>query len=207
MTAGKDSMGVSFSNEEIEKRKKIIEQRKRELFELTDLKVVVPDKLFDKELKIQLGNKDVLIKDWGKANSIHDVTYYLPVEKILFAGDIIVQIPIPFTFESWPITWIETLEKIEKMPLNMIVPGHGQVLTDFGYTRLLREFFGSAIAQVKTALEEGLTLNQLKASMNFAEFRKGVWQRSDEAPDADWEAITNALIERAWRCVRGQGAE
>jgi len=208
LAIGKDTVtGIVFSNDEIAKRKKIIAQRKNELNELSALKVVAPNKLFDNEMKIQLGNRDVMIKDWGKANSVHDVTFYLPAEKILFAGDIIVQIPIPFTFESWPTTWIKTLEQIEKMPVGMIVTGHGPVLTDFTYTKLLRDFFASAIAQVNKALADGLTLNQLKATMNFNEFRKGVWQKSADAPDADWEAITNALIERAWRCVRGQGAE
>lgn len=199
--------GIAFSTEEIIKRKKIIAQRKNELAELADLKVIPPNKLFEKEMKVQLGNREVIVKDWGKANSIHDVTYYLPDEKILFAGDIIVQIPIPFTFESWPTTWIETIEQIEKMPLDKIVPGHGPVLTDFSYPKLLREFFGSAIKKVEKALAEGLTLNQLKATATFNEFRKGIWKKSDEAPDSDWEAITTALIERAWRCVRGQGAE
>jgi glyoxylase-like metal-dependent hydrolase (beta-lactamase superfamily II) len=205
---GKDtSTRIAFSNDEIIKRKKIIEQRKNELLELSTLKVIPPNKLFDKQLTVDLGNRKIVVKDWGKANSVHDVTYYLPKEKILFAGDIIVQIPIPFTFESWPTSWIDVIEEIEKMPLNAIVTGHGPVLTDLSYTKLLREFFGAAISKVNKALAEGLTLNQLKASADFSEFRKGVWQKSTDAPDSDWEAIINALIERAWKCVRGQGAE
>jgi len=208
LETGKDTAtGIAFSNEEVLKRKKLIAQRKNELYELSNLKVIPPNKLFDKEMKVQLGNREVILKDWGKANSTHDVTFYLPAEKILFAGDIIVQAPIPFTFESWPISWLETLEQIEKMPITKMIPGHGPVMPDFNYTNLLREFFGSAISKVKNALAEGLTLNQLKATANFSEFRKGVWKRSDDAPDSDWEAVTNALIERAWRCVRGQGAE
>jgi len=205
---GKDTAtGATYSNEEILKRKKIIDQRKNELDELSTLKVIPPNKFFDKEMTVELGNRKVVLKDWGKANSVHDVTYYLPKEKILFAGDIIVQIPIPFTFESWPTSWISVIEQIEKMPLTAIVTGHGPVLTDFSYTKLLRDFFGAAIAKVNKALQEGLTLNQLKASADFSEFRKGVWQRSVDAPDSDWDAIVNALIDRAWRCVRGQGAE
>jgi len=202
LARGRDTVtGFAFSEQEIIKKKKLIAQRKNELDELTNLKVVRANKLFDKEMIIQLGNREVVIKDWGKANSVHDITYFLPSEKILFAGDIIVQAPIPYTFESWPISWLE------KMPLKMIVPGHGPVLHDFSYTKLLREFFASAISKAKKALAEGLTLNQLKASADFSEFRKGVWKRSEDAPDADWDAITAALIERAWRCVRGQGAE
>ena len=207
LATGKDTAGITFNSEEITKRKKIIEQRKNELKELSGLKVVTPNKLFDKEIKIELGKRTVVIKDWGKANSVHDVTYYLPTEKILFAGDIIVQIPIPFTFESWPTSWLTTIEQIEKLPLNMIVPGHGPVLNDLSYTKLLREFFGAAITKVQKALADGLTLNQLKASADFSAFRKGVWQRSPEAPDADWDAVTTALIDRAWKCVRGQGGE
>lgn len=204
---GKDTAGVTFSNEEIAKRKKIIEQRKNELEELSTLKVIPPNKLFDHEVTVELGNREVVLKDWGKANSVHDVTFYLPREKILFAGDIIVQIPIPFTFESWPNSWIKVIEEIEKMPLNAIVTGHGPVLTDLTYTKLLRDLFGAAISKVNKALAEGVTLNQLKATSDFSEFRKGIWQRSADAPDSDWDAIINALIDRAWRCVRGQGAE
>ena len=205
---GKDTAtGVAFTSEEIIKRKKIIDQRKNELQELSTLKVIPPGKLFDKEMTVDLGNRKIVLKDWGKANSVHDVTFYLPVEKILSAGDIIVQIPIPFTFESWPNSWIKVIEDIEKMPLNAIVTGHGPVLTDLSYTKLLREFFGAAISKVNKALAEGLTLNQLKATADFSEFRKGVWQKSADAPDSDWEAIINALIDRAWKCVRGQGAE
>jgi glyoxylase-like metal-dependent hydrolase (beta-lactamase superfamily II) len=208
LAIGKDTVtGVNFSEQEIIKKKKLIAQRKNELYELSNLKVVRANKLFDKEMRVQLGGREVIIKDWGKANSVHDITYFLPSEKILFAGDIIVQAPIPYTFESWPITWIKTLEQIEKMPLKMIVPGHGPVLNDFSYTKLLREFFASAISKAEKALAEGLTLNQLKASADFSEFRKGIWKRSEEAPDEDWETITAALIERAWRSVRGQGAE
>ena len=112
---GKDTAtGVAFTSEEIIKRKKIIDQRKNELQELSTLKVIPPGKLFDKEMTVDLGNRKIVLKDWGKANSVHDVTFYLPVEKILFAGDIIVQIPIPFTFESWPNSWIKVIEDIEK---------------------------------------------------------------------------------------------
>ncbi len=207
LMTGKDSAGVAFSKDEIIKRKKIITQRKNELEELSTLKVIPPNKLFDKEMTVDLGNRKVVLKDWGKANSVHDVTYYLPKEKILFAGDIIVQTPIPFTFESWPTSWIKVIEGIEKMPLNAIVTGHGPVLTDLTYTKLLRDLFSAAISKVNKGLEDGLTLNQLKATADFSEFRKGVWQRSADAPDSDWDAIINALIDRAWRCVRGQGAE
>jgi glyoxylase-like metal-dependent hydrolase (beta-lactamase superfamily II) len=208
LTIGKDTVsGVPFSNEEQKTRIKVIEQRKKEIDELSKLQVIRPNKLFEKELHLQLGGKEVFIKDWGKANSPHDVTFYLQAEKIFFAGDMISQTPLPYTFESWPVTWAETLKKVEKIPINVIVPGHGQVMNDLAYTKMLRSLIEVAIAKVKLALTQGLTVDQLKANMNFNEFRKGVWQKSTQAPDSDWDEIIHALIDRSWKCVRGQGGE
>ena len=74
------------------------------------------------------------LRDWGRANSPHDVTVYLPEERILFTGDIVVQSPLPYSGASWPVPWIEVLRGIEAMPVAALVPGHGPVQRDHAYT-------------------------------------------------------------------------
>jgi cyclase len=96
---------------------------------------VVADQVFDRAMTPRLGTRRVELVDRGRANSPHDVTMYLPEERVLFAGDVLVQSPLPYTGMSWPVPWIEVFKELEKVPVAALVPGHGPVMRDHRYTR------------------------------------------------------------------------
>ena len=60
------------------------------------LKVVPPNLVFDRELTLWLGRRRVELRAQGRANSPNDVTIYLPDDRVLFTGDILVQDPLPY---------------------------------------------------------------------------------------------------------------
>lgn len=181
----------------------IVGRRRAELEELATLRVVPPDLLFERELRVDLGGRPVELRDWGRANSPHDVTVYLPQERILFTGDIVVQSPLPYSGASWPVSWIEVLRAIEALPVAALVPGHGPVQPSHAYTRQVRELLERVTSRVESMAREGRTLEQIQATFEANDLRTGVW--ADAALDADWAITITTLIERAWRGVRGQG--
>jgi len=181
----------------------LILKRKGELEELAGLQVVRPDMTFDGELTLELGGRRVLLHDWERANSPHDVTVYLPSEKILFTGDILVQSPLPYSGASWPVPWIDVLRRIEALPVAAVVPGHGPVQRDHAYTRQVRELLEGVTSRVQSLAREGKTLEQIQAELDVDDLRTGVW--ADRSLDEDWRQTRTTLIERAWRGVRGQG--
>jgi glyoxylase-like metal-dependent hydrolase (beta-lactamase superfamily II) len=181
----------------------VVRQRRAELEELEMLRVVTPDLLFEEELSLDLGGRRVELRDWGRANSPHDVTAYLPDERILFTGDIVVQSPLPYSGASWPVPWIEVLRGLEAMPVAAVVPGHGPVQPDHAYTHQVRELLERVTSRVESLAREGRTLEQIQAAFEANDLRKGVW--ADPALDEDWKVTMTTLIERAWRGVRGQG--
>jgi glyoxylase-like metal-dependent hydrolase (beta-lactamase superfamily II) len=181
----------------------IVRQRRGELEELAMLRVVTPDLLFEEQLSLDLGGRRVELRDWGRANSPHDVTVYLPDERILFTGDILVQSPLPYSGASWPVPWIEVLRGLEAMPVAAVVPGHGPVQKDHAYTRQVRELLERVTARVESLAREGKTLEQIQATIEANDLRKGAW--ADPALDEDWKVTMTTLVERAWRGVRGQG--
>ena len=185
------------------KLEQVIRQRKGELQELAALEVVPPDLVFEGGLSLDLGGRRVELRDWGRANSPHDVTVYLPEERILFTGDIVVQSPLPYSGASWPVPWIEVLRGIEAMPVAALVPGHGPVQRDHAYTSQVRELLERVTSRVEAMAREGRTLEQIQATFEADDLRKGVW--ADPALDEDWKVTMTTLIERAWRGVRGQG--
>ncbi len=89
------------------------------------------------------------------------------------------------------------------MPLVALVPGHGTVQHDHAYTRQVRELLERVTYRVEAMAREGKTLEQIQATFEAGDLRKGVW--AGAALDEDWKVTVTTLIERAWRGVRGQG--
>ena len=111
LASGKDTTGRALSAEERRHHEQAIGQRKAELAELASLTVVPPNLVFDGALTLWLGGRRIELQDRGRANSPHDVTIYLPQDSVLFTGDIVVQSPLPYVGASWPVPWIEVLER------------------------------------------------------------------------------------------------
>jgi glyoxylase-like metal-dependent hydrolase (beta-lactamase superfamily II) len=205
LVGGKNAGGQPLSAVERKRLETLIAQRKGELEELASLRVVPPTLVFDHELTLTLGRRHVVLHDWGRANSPHDVTIYLPDERVLFSGDILVQSPLPYSGASWPVPWSDVLRQIEAIPVAVLVPGHGPVMHDHAYTRQVRELMEAVTSRVEVMVRKGLTLEQIQATIDLDDLRKGPWIKSEAAPDEDWKITVDTLVERAWRGVRGQG--
>jgi glyoxylase-like metal-dependent hydrolase (beta-lactamase superfamily II) len=206
LAAGRDSGGARLSAEAKAGLARTIRQRSDELKQLASLQVVTPNLVFDRELTLDLGGgRRVVLEDRGRANSPHDVTIYLPAERVLFTGDIVVQSPLPYTFASWPLPWAEVLRRLEALPVAALVPGHGPVMSDHSYTRQVRALLEAVTTRVDSMARLGMTLDQVQAAIDLDDIRRATpaWQGARH--DADWKLTLTMLTERAWRGVRGQG--
>jgi glyoxylase-like metal-dependent hydrolase (beta-lactamase superfamily II) len=199
-SGGADSDGIPGAAERA-RFERAVRLRESELAELATLEVVTPDLVFDGTLTLDLGGRTVELQDRGRANSPHDVTAYVADERVLFAGDILVQAPVPYFFASWPVPWIAVLRDIEQLPVTAVVPGHGPVMRDHAYARQVRALLEAVTRQVTNLAREGKTLDEVKKSIDVRDLRVAPW---DEASDEDWELTLRILTERSWYGVRGQ---
>lgn len=131
--------------------------------EIEQLQLVLPNLTFDGRLVMQEGSRTFeLLTLFGDASAV--TVAYLPQEKVLLAGDVIVH-PLPYTPNGYLISrWLESLRSIRAMDVATIVPGHGPVLKDAAYLDLLIELISQVTQQVERALEAGvLTADLLRA--------------------------------------------
>jgi hypothetical protein len=63
----------------------------------------------------------------------------------------------------------------------------------------------AATSRVAALALKGRTLDQVQDSVTLDDVRKAVPAWKDPALDQDWKDNIRALVERAWRGVRGQG--
>ncbi len=200
---GKDSTGRAITPAETALLDQVIREARTELVELTSILVAAPTRLFDTEMRLELGGRVVVLHNWDRANSPADVTAYLPAQRILFTGDILVH-PIPYVFGAYPGPWIPVLRQIEAIPVAVLIPGHGPVLHDHSYTRQVRELFEAAISQVRTLLLQGKTLQEVQKTVTLDKFRARFVTGNDPTLPALWEeSIKAGLVERAYQCVVG----
>src|SRR5262245_14035025 len=84
---------------------------------------------FNDRLEIQMGERRIQVLHYDRAVTPGDAFVYLPDEKILITGDLLIN-PISFALSCYPTEWLRTLEKIDALDVSIIVPGHGEPLRD-----------------------------------------------------------------------------
>ncbi len=205
LETGKDAEGKVLSETAKRELGDNFRKQKSEFAELAILQVVTPDVTFDKKFAMTIGGRKIEMRDLGHANSPNDTVIYLPDEKILFTGDIVVEAPLPFVGASWPVKWIPVLRQIEEWPARQWVPGHGPVMRDASYIRSVRLLLEAAMSEVEAYIRDGKTLAQVQDVVKLESVRASVAAWRDAKNDAGWREVMRALVERCWRGVRGQG--
>ena len=69
----------------------------------------------------------------------------------------------------------------------------------------MRTLLEAATSRVADLVREGKTLEQVQNTIDLTDVRQAVEPWRAPALDKDWKDVIAALIERAWRGVRGQG--
>ena len=203
LAAGTDSAGHALAPSATADLERRIAQRRTEVEELSTLRVITPDVAVKNELDLFLGSRRIQVKNRGRAHSPDDVTVYLPLDGVLFSGDIVVQAPMPFTGATWPVEWSAVLHDIESERITAIMPGHGPVMRDLSYVRALHALIDGVTSQVSTFLARGMTLDQIQQSVDVTRLRAGSPAWAGSALDDDWKTTVRALVERAWHELRG----
>ena len=91
--------------------------------------LVVPNITFSDRLAFELGERHVEVLNYGRGVTPGDTFVYLPKEKILLLGDLIVN-PVTFALSGFPTEWLRALEKVDAIDATTIVTGHGAPLHD-----------------------------------------------------------------------------
>ncbi|HUI39009.1 MAG TPA: MBL fold metallo-hydrolase [Candidatus Nitrosotalea sp.] len=173
LETGKTDDGQPLTNEKREQTKRRLAQIEQVIAATKDYSFQLPTLTFESELAIDLGNREVRVMHLGRGNTAGDVVVFLPKEKIVASGDLLVR-PVPFPFDGYPVEWIETLEKLDRLDADTIVPGHGEVMRDRTYLHLVRDAMKSVLVQVHEQLrkDDDAPLDTVKKAIDLKQFRE-----------------------------------
>ncbi|MBL8204811.1 MAG: MBL fold metallo-hydrolase [Blastocatellia bacterium] len=144
----------------------------RALAEAPNVKIILPTLTVEDRLTLHRGARTIEIRHLGRGHTAADLVVHLPKEGILMTGDLVVW-PVPLVGStSYPAAYSATIEKLLTLPAKVIVPGHGPVLRDNEYLKLMSRLLISLKDQTAAAVVRGETLEQTRKSVNLTEFRK-----------------------------------
>ena len=176
LDTGKTRDGRPLTVEEKTEVKDALARRLPVLEELKKVKFQSATLTFDHDFSVDIGNREVQIKFLGRGNTAGDAVAYLPKEKILIAGDLVVK-PIPYIYDGYPSEWIQTMQNLGQLDADTIVPGHGPILHDKAYVFLIRDLLKSAVEQMDAKLRQTgpamfRTLDEVKGAVDLTPFRQ-----------------------------------
>jgi cyclase len=108
-----------------------VERRRQELRSDTDtlkrLNVVAPDVGFTDRLTLFGERRRVEVTSVGAAHTQSDAVVFLPEERLLIAGDVVLVRNHPWTGDGNVRSWISVLGRLGELGAATVIPGHGEV--------------------------------------------------------------------------------
>lgn len=131
-----------------------------------------PTTMVQDSMILRQGTRVIKILFLGRGHSRGDLVVFLPAERILAAGDLVMA-PVQFVgTTSFPADFAVTVDRLVALDPARIVPGHGPVLQGTAHAQLIGRMLHSLTDQVRAARARGETLDQVKKSVQLDEFQR-----------------------------------
>jgi glyoxylase-like metal-dependent hydrolase (beta-lactamase superfamily II) len=138
--------------------------------QLEGVELVPPHITYSGRATIDLGGVTVELSEVGPAHTLGDQVVFVPERRVLFTGDLVENRLFPI-FPWFPphdndvsgARWMSVLERLESMPVDVVVPGHGEP-GGLELVRATRAYMADVQERVRAEGESGST-DELKARL------------------------------------------
>jgi cyclase len=169
--------------------------------DMKDSHQIVPALSISDGLVLHRGERSIEIKYLGNGHTNGDLIVFLPKEKIVATGDLIVD-PIPFGFSTTLHDWPATLQALKKLNATTILPGHGEIESDWSYVDRQIALFESTWQQVKKAVDGGADLEATHKQVDGDALWKVFGAPSSESRDEFNYEFLDPAIDAAFKVLR-----
>ncbi|WP_437661117.1 MBL fold metallo-hydrolase [Sorangium sp. So ce1182] len=108
-------------------------------FDFDGIAPTAPTRVFDGELTLPVGDKEVRLIEVGPSHTQGDLLVHVPADRVIYTGDILFVDVTPIMWAGPVGNWIKACDTILAADVDVIVPGHGP-LTDRRGVRAVRDY-------------------------------------------------------------------
>jgi cyclase len=134
-------------------------------------KVPVPNETFSQQLSLYLGETEIQLLYFGPAHTNGDVVIFIPSEKLAIVGDLVFVDRDPLIHRQKggsSAGLVALLKSLVQLDADLYLSGHAEPVDKPTVTGLLTQVEQKQ-AKVKALVDQGKTLDEVKAAMGIAE--------------------------------------
>ena len=140
-------------------------------FEFAD----TPDRPVTTADTLRLGEKTLVITHPGAGHSAGDLLVWLPKERVLFAGDVLVEDGVSMVVDGTADELLRVLDRVDSMHAVSVVPGHGAIPQRPGeLVQRTRKYLTGLQAEMRTAVEKAVPMRRALAALPPADSARPV---------------------------------
>ena len=137
---------------------------------LPTLNITPPNLTLEKKIVLHKGKREIQIAFYGRGHTAGDVVVFLPQEKVLYSGDLLVSSGLPYMADGYISEWVKTLTEIEQLGFETVIPGHGPVFKGKELLKTFRSYLLALVAEVEKQVKKGATLEQTLKEVQLPQF-------------------------------------
>ncbi len=178
---------------DLKKAEEELSSLERRLKDIDNLKIILPQVTVENRHSIKLGGKEIILFYSGRGHTDGDLLVYFPSEKTIHMGDLLFNNIIPYIdYQGGSSTenWIKILGEVEKMDLQFVIPGHGEI-GDKSILRAQAEYLKALRDEIKKLVDEGLPLEDAIKRAELPEYKniEGYSQRFSRNVEAVYREL------------------
>lgn len=115
---------------------------------------------------LRLGGRTIVILAAGPAHTPGDLMVWLPAERVLFAGDILVEDGVTMVVDGSAPALLRALGMVDSLAPRVAVPGHGAIPVDPGaLVARTRDYVTGLRAEMRAAVEQGVPMKRALSTL------------------------------------------
>jgi cyclase len=125
-----------------------------------------PTVTLNERLTLHHGGREIRIMFLGRGHTGGDVVVYLPKERVIATGDLLVE-GTSYSGDAFIPEWIETLEKVKALDFDTVLPGHGNALKGKAKVDHFQAYLRALWSEAKRMHDAGVPMEEAAKTIDL----------------------------------------
>ena len=157
-----------------------------------------PNTTLSERMTLFRGDREIQLLFFGRGHTGGDVVVYLPEERIVATGDLLVP-GLPYMGDGYLEEWIETLEHVKGLEFDWVLPGHGSPFEGTDRISFLQDYMRDLLARATALHGQGLTFEEAATRIDMTD-------HADHYPGVTEPGVPPITVQRIFELLDGSGS-
>lgn len=130
------------------------------------VKPTPPNVTLNDRLTLHQGGREIRIMFMGRGHTAGDVIVYLPKERVIATGDLLVE-GTSYSGDAYIPEWIETLEKVKALDFDTVLPGHGSAFKGKAKVEHFQQYLRTLWSEAKRMHDAGVPMEEAAKTIDL----------------------------------------